>query len=75
SLGFTEERRVGLPRRRSLLARCRSGNLGMKTGVMAGGLFAKDLAWFRDRVREGKPCYYDQALMVGVLGKLADLKA
>ena len=71
SLGFTEERRVGLPRRRSLIARCRGGNLSLKAGVMGGGLFARDLAWFRDRVREGKPCYYDESLMIRVLEELA----
>ncbi len=73
SLGFTEERRVGLPRRRSLIARCRGGNLSLKTGVMGGGLFAKDLAWFRDRIREGKPCYYDEKLMIRVLAELAEI--
>lgn len=73
SLGFTEERRIGLPRRRSLIARCRAGNLSMKTGVMGGGLFARDLAWFRDRVREGKACYYDERLMIRVLGELGAL--
>lgn len=75
SLGFTEERRIGLPRRRSLLARCHSGNLSLKTGVMGGGLFAKDLAWFRDRVRDGKPGYYDETSMIRVLEELKKIKA
>ncbi len=75
SLGFTEERRVGIPRRRSLIARCHGGNLSLKTGVMSGGLFAKDLAWFRDRVRAGKPCYYDEKLMIQILEELAALSS
>ena len=73
TLGFTEDRRSGLPRRRSLVARCRDGNLALKTGVMGGGLFAKDLAWFRDRVRESQACYYDEGRMLGVIEALADL--
>lgn len=72
-LGFTEERRVGLPRRRSLIAECEAGPLALKAGTMGGGLFAKDLAWFRDRVVEGKPCYYDETMMLEVLDKLSTL--
>ncbi|HCU23545.1 MAG TPA: hypothetical protein DF383_00900 [Deltaproteobacteria bacterium] len=73
TLGFTEERRIGLPRKRSLLARCRNGNVTLKTGTMTGGLFAKDLAWFRDRVILGKSCYYDEEKMIGVLEMLEDI--
>lgn len=72
-LGFTEERRDGLPRRRSLLANCEKGPLTLKTGTMTGGLFAKDLAWFRERVQGRKNCYYDEALMLDVLEKLGEL--
>lgn len=69
-MGFTEERRDGLPRRRSLIANCERGPLTLKAGTMGGGLFAKDLAWFRDRVAAGKPAYYDESLMLGILDQL-----
>jgi len=72
-LGFTEERLAGLPRRRSLVAECERGPVALKTGTMGGGLFAKDLAWFRDRVLAGKPCYYDEEAMLGILDRLTDL--
>jgi biliverdin reductase len=69
-LGFTEERRVGLPRKRSLLAECETGSLSLKANAFSQGLFAKDLAWFRDRVLAGKACYYDEELMLGVLDEI-----
>jgi len=72
-LEFTEERREGLPRRRGLTAQCDRGILTLKTGAMGGGLFARDLAWFRARVREGRACYYNEDLMVTVLDQLAAL--
>jgi len=72
-LGFTEERLAGLPRRRSLVAECERGPVALKTGTMGGGLFAKDLAWFRDRVLAGKPCYYDEEAMLEILDRLTDL--
>jgi len=72
-LGFTEERLVGLPRRRSLTAECERGGVTLKAGTMAGGLFAKDLAWFRDRVLEAKPCYYDEGVMIRILDQLGAL--
>ncbi len=72
-LGFTEERLAGLPRRRSLVAECERGPVALKTGTMGGGLFAKDLAWFRDRVLAGKACYYDEESMLGILEQLAAL--
>lgn len=72
-LGFTEERLAGLPRRRSLVAECERGPVALKTGTMGGGLFAKDLAWFRDRVLAGKPCYYDEEAMLKILDRLTDL--
>ncbi|MFO1463938.1 MAG: Gfo/Idh/MocA family oxidoreductase [bacterium] len=69
-LGFTEERRVGLPRRRSLMAECERASVALKAGTLGGGLFAKDLAWFRDRIRGEKNCYYDEGLMLGILDQL-----
>lgn len=78
-LGFTEERMMGLPRRRSLTAECEKGGLKWKAGLGSArhrtvpgsrGLFAKDLKWFCDRVLKGQPCYYDEALMIHVLGEL-----
>jgi predicted dehydrogenase len=67
NLGFTEEHYHGLPRRRSLIAELTHGPLTWKTGVIRGGLFAKDLEWFRDRVVAGKTCYYDEAFMTKIL--------
>lgn len=64
TLGFTEERIEGLPRRRSFQGSFEKGPVHWKTGSMGGNLFAKDLAWFRDRVLEGKPCYYEEGLML-----------
>ena len=72
-LGFTEERRRALPRKRSLVAQCQSGTVQWKAGLGGGGLFAQDLAWFRDRVRENKPCYYDEERMLRLLGQLEGL--
>ncbi len=72
-LGFTEERLAGLPRRRSLAAECERGSVALKAGTMGGGLFAKDLAWFRDRVLAGKPCYYDEKSMLEILDRLTAL--
>lgn len=69
-LGFTEERLEGMPRRRSLVAQCEGGPLHWKAGTEGGGLFGKDLAWFRDRVLYERPCYYDEELMLEVLGVL-----
>ncbi len=66
-LGFTEEHYQGLPRRRSLIAQLTHGPLSWKTGVMRGGLFAKDLECFRDRIFLGKPCYYDEGVMLNIL--------
>lgn len=71
--GFTEERRTGLPRKRSLVAQCKSGNIHWKAGLGGGGLFARDLAWFRDRVRNGRECYYDEEVMLRLLGKLENI--
>ena len=72
-LGFTEERLPGLPRRRSLVASCQRGSVALKAGSLGGGLFAKDLEWFRDRVRQGRPCYYEEETMVSILDLLANL--
>jgi len=72
-LGFTEERRSGLPRRRSLIAECAQGSLTLKVGGMGGSLFARDLEWFRDRVLFGKGCYYDEEIMLEILDQLTAL--
>jgi len=72
-LGFTEERMPGLPRRRSLVAQCQGGKLHWKAKAGGGGLFAKDLDYFGKRALEGQACYYDENLMLGVLGQLERL--
>ncbi len=69
-LGFTEQRVEGLPRRRTLQAKLERGSLSWKSKPGAEGLFGKDLEWFRDRVREGKGCYYDEEVMLKILGIL-----
>lgn len=74
-LGFTEERLIGLPRRRSLIASCKLRPVTLKAGTLGGGLFAKDLEWFRDRVTQGKPCYYNEETMLSILDLLANLPA
>lgn len=66
-IDFTEERRPGLPRRRSLAARGTQGQVHWKAGVGGGGLFAKDLEWFRKRIEGTQGCYYDEALMIEML--------
>lgn len=66
-LGFTENRRNGLQRRRSLLVECAEGPLAWRSGSMSGGLFAKDLQWFRDRVEKAKGCYYEEETMCQIL--------
>jgi len=73
-LGFTEERREGLPRRRTLTAQCEKGPIAWKMGVGSEGLFGKDLRWFHERITENKPCYYDEEMMVDIIGQLEGLK-
>jgi predicted dehydrogenase len=70
TLGFTEERVAGLPRRRSLVAELKKGNLHWKAQTFGGGLFGKDLEWFRDRVGGVKECYYDETMMIRIIGYL-----
>jgi len=69
-LGFTEERVAGLARRRSILAEMSEGQVHWKAQTFSGGLFGKDLQWFRDRVLNGKPCYYDETMLLKILGML-----
>ncbi len=69
-LDFTEEHRPGLTRGRSLVAMCERGPIQTATGTMGGGLFAKDLACFRDRVLGVGECYYDEEKMVRVLEEM-----
>lgn len=66
-LGFTEERRAGLPRRRSLAARGKKGPIHWKSGVSGGGLFAKDLQCFVDRLQGRSSCYYDEKIMLELI--------
>jgi biliverdin reductase len=73
-LGFTEERREGLPRRRSLAARGKNGPIHWKTGVSGGGLFARDLKCFVARLRGEQPCYYNENLMLQLIGLLEQVK-
>jgi biliverdin reductase len=69
-LGFTEEHREGLPRRRSLAAQGRAGPIHWKAGVSSGGLFAKDLQCFVDRLHHKQNCYYDEKMMLKLIGLL-----
>ncbi len=69
-LGFTEERRPGLPRRRSLSAVGTKGSLHWKAGVSGGGLFGLDLECFRKRITGTGHCYYDEAMMLDLLSLL-----
>jgi predicted dehydrogenase len=70
TLGFTEERMEGLSRRRSLIVDCEKGPLHWKATVGSENLFAQDLIWFRDRIIDHKPCYYDEELMIKIIGEL-----
>lgn len=72
-LGFTEERRPGLPRRRSLVARGSQGQVHWKAGLGGGGLFAKDLECFRKRIEGKQDCYYDEGLMIQLLQLLESI--
>ena len=72
-LGFTEERRPGLPRRRSLSATGSQGALQWKAGVGGGGLFAQDLEWFRRRISGQRDCYYDEARMLDLIAMLESI--
>jgi biliverdin reductase len=69
-LGFTEERREDLPRRRSLVANAKAGPIHWKTGVSGGGLFAKDLQYFVNRLNGKQDCYYDEDIMLDLIGLL-----
>jgi biliverdin reductase len=73
-LGFTEERREGLPRRRSLTARGQNGSTRWKTGVSGGGLFAKDLQCFVDRLHHRQDCYYDEKMMLELISLLETVR-
>ena len=72
-LGFTEERRVGLHRRRSLAARGQKGPIHWKSGISGGGLFAKDLEFFLRRLKNSQSCYYDEKLMIELIGLLEQI--
>lgn len=69
-LGFTEERRPGLPRRRSMTVQCSKGSLQWKPTLRPEGLFAKDLEYFYQRVTTGINCYYDETLMIQIIEEL-----
>lgn len=70
-LGFTEERKFGLARRRSLIAKCEKKSIAWKASVSGGGLFAKDLAYFYQRITQKAPCYYNEKLMLKALETLS----
>lgn len=74
NLGFTEERRKGLARRRTLTAQCRGGVIRLKAGVSGGGLFAKDLDHFIRRIRGQAGAYYNETMMVQLIGSLEKIK-
>lgn len=69
-LDFTEERIPNLPRRRSLLAQGKNDSIAWRSGTLTGGLFARDLACFRDRIVSGAKGYYDENRMLRVLNLL-----
>jgi len=74
TLGFTEERISGLPRRRSLQAEMEGGPLAWKAASFSGGLFGRDLVHFHERVLQGLSCHYDEALMLRCLESLEKIK-
>jgi GFO/IDH/MocA oxidoreductase family protein/biliverdin reductase-like protein len=67
---FIERRTPHASRERSLRARFGKGEFAWPGVVEPTGLFAKDLAHFRDRILHGHPNYYDEGLMMEVLGVL-----
>lgn len=73
-LEFSEKRRAGLARRKLLEARCERGELGWPNLPEEKGLFAKDLEYFYQRVRNQGPSYYSQDQMLWVLKILEQLK-
>jgi len=73
-LGFTEERMEGLPLRRSLQIQSERGPLAWKAASFSGGLFGKDLEWFRDRIVSNQTCYYDEGRMLRCLEVLEKIK-
>ncbi len=70
-LRFEERRAPGLPRRRSLEARCEKGILTWPEEGAPSGLFAQDLAIFCDRVAGGGPGYCRDEDILSVLEVLA----
>lgn len=70
TMHFEEERRLGMKRSRNLEATLEKGPIHWNSQSIEKGLFAKDLAIFRDRVLHGASCYYDEELMVDILEQL-----
>ncbi len=72
-LRFLERREPTLPRRRWMEATFENGSYSWKPEPEAPGLFLRDLEFFRDRIRDRRPPYYDESLMLEVLKTLESL--
>jgi predicted dehydrogenase len=64
---FTERRAPGLPRRRSLEARCEKGAFTWPEEALPGGLFAEDLAIFRELVLRFREDYCRERELLAVM--------
>lgn len=67
TIRFLEHRFPDAPRKRHFSARFEGGELNWPEVKEPLGLFAQDLAHFRDRVQDGIPNYYDEGLMLKAL--------
>lgn len=74
SFQFEEIRRPYLNRSRHLDVEMEKAPFVWKVLESETGLFLKDLEWFGARILTGKPCYYDEAVMLDVIGELEKIK-
>lgn len=70
SFQFEEIRRPHLNRSRHLDVEMEKAPFSWKALQPETGLFLKDLEWFGDRILTGKPCYYDEKVMMSVIEEL-----
>lgn len=74
SFQFEEVRRPHLNRSRHLDVEMEKAPFVWKVLESEAGLFLKDLEWFGARILTGKPCYYDEEMMINVIGELEKIK-
>ncbi len=70
SFSFTEKRQVGLKRQRQFSASFELGDVNWKSEPVQENLFHKDLEIFLGRIDKKMSCYYDEKVLLDVIGLL-----